>query len=207
MGIYDRDYARAPRNGPGFSLEGWTATRWLIAANVVVFLLQNVTPPGTASFLHLRPADVLQGHAWQLLTSLFCHGGLWHLVFNMLFLHWLGSELEALYGPRRFVRLYLLSGLCASLAFVGLAWLQQDPSPALGASGAVLGVTVLYAFHHPRQQILIYGILPIEIRWMVLIYVMMDLSGAMGPGTGIAHASHLGGAAFGAAWALRERRR
>ena len=204
MSIYDRDYIRE-RERPEFT-SGWGVTQWLLALNVACFVLQQVaedfTRPG-----YLWPRDVLHGAFWQLLTMAFLHGGLWHLLFNMLFLFQFGPALESLYGPRRFLKFYLLSGVVASLAYVAGALYHGERTPALGASGCLMGIMVLYAFHYPRQRMLFYGILPIEIRWLVVGYVLLDVSGYIHQGGGVANAAHLGGAACGAAYALWERRR
>jgi membrane associated rhomboid family serine protease len=207
MSIYDRDYIRENyRSGGGGWGNSWSVTQVLIGLTIAVFLIQQWVPE---SSLHLAlwPGAVLSGRVWQLLTYTFCHGGLWHLVFNMLFLWWFGRELESMYGGGRFLRFYLLSGMVAGLAFVAGAFFHADPLPTVGASGSVMGLLVLYAFHFPRRQVLFYGIIPMEIRWLVGLYVLMDLSGTMGGSSGIANAAHLGGAAYGAAYALWERRR
>src|SRR5579884_366964 len=97
MGIYDREYYR--REGPSFlrSLtEGGAVCKWIIIVNVVVFVLQTVTatPDGgwfTEAF-SLRTSDVLHGYVWQLVTYAFCHGGIWHIIFNMYVLWLFGIE-------------------------------------------------------------------------------------------------------------------
>lgn len=210
MGVYERDYMRQ-RDLGGF-LRGCGATAWLIAANVTVFVVLDFLLPGdlqekAARLLFLWPTDVASGRAvWQVLTSLFCHAGFMHLLFNLLFLSWVGKELEALYGSRRFLLLYFLCGISGSLAYVAGSHLQHAFPPALGASGAVMGLMVVYAFHYPRQQVLFYGILPMQVRWLAVLYIVLDVSGFVHPGGGIANAAHLGGAAFGVAWALWRRR-
>ena len=207
MPLYDRDYMQA-RGGSAWGGRGgaWSVTQILIGLNIAVFLLQQFLPESDF-LLALWPGAVLSGRVWQLLTYNFCHGGLMHLLFNMLFLWWFGRELESMYGGGRFLRFYLVSGIGAGLAFVAGAVFHGDPRPAVGASGCVMGLLVLYAFHYPRRQVLFYGIIPMEIRWLVGLYVLMDLSGYMGGSSGIANAAHLGGAEYGAAYALWERRR
>lgn len=204
MGIHDRDYYREGSGGHS-PFAGWSVTQGLIAANIGIFVLQHLFP--LTGHLALWPAEVLRGRVWQLVTHMFCHGGVWHLLFNMLFLWWFGMELENLYGAKRYLRFYLVSGLIAGLVYVAGAVHQGTSNPAVGASGALMGVTVLYAFHYPRRRVLFYGIIPIEIRWLTLIYIVMDLSGYLNPGDHVAHAAHLGGAAYGAAYALWQRRR
>ena len=148
---------------------------------------------------------VRQGQLWRLLTCAFCHDrfGVWHILVNMLFLFWFGKMLEPLYGAREFLLFYLTAAVVASLCHVGLDLFTHHSVPAIGASGAVMAVVVLYAIHHPREKICIFMLFPIEIRWLVLLYVIIDLHPVLlilsgNPMyTGVANAAHLGGAAFG----------
>ncbi|HID20883.1 MAG TPA: rhomboid family intramembrane serine protease, partial [Planctomycetaceae bacterium] len=125
------------------------------------------------------------------------------IIFNMLFVWWFGRSLETMFGSREFLLFYLAAALVAGLSFVGLQFLVHDLSPAIGASGAVMAIVMVYAMYYPRQQILIWGIIPVEIRWLVVFYLVFDgwpvlvsLTGG-GGSDGIAHAAHLGGLAFG----------
>ena len=99
--------------------------------------------------------------------------------------------------------LYLTAAIVSGLAFLALGMYLRDLTPAIGASGAVIAVLVLYATHYPRQVIRIWGILPIEIRWLVGIYIVYDLYpvllalGGSQVNDGVAHSAHLGGLAFG----------
>ncbi len=148
---------------------------------------------------------VHQGQIWRLITCAFCHDrfSIWHILFNMLFLFWFGKMLEMLYGSREFLLFYLAAAVVSSLCYVGLNLFTHSSVPAIGASGAVMAVVVLYAIHHPYEKIRIYWFFPIEIRWLVAIYIIFDLhpvllalAGTPMP-TGVANAAHLGGAAFG----------
>jgi hypothetical protein len=124
----------------------------------------------------------------------------------MLFLWWFGQTLELMYGSREFLLFYLTAALIASLAFIGLDLFTGVMGTAIGASGAVMGVIMLYACYYPRQTIRIMFIIPVEIRWLVLFYVIYDLHPVLlalagdRMYTGIAHAAHLGGLAFGFAY-------
>lgn len=204
MSIYDRDYIRqAPGRSGGFP--DWSVTAWIVGATIAVFAAQFLV--GGLDVLWLWPMEVLPGAPWQLLTHALCHAGIWHILFNLLLVWWVGRELEALYGPKRYLLFYVLAVVAGGLAFVAGARWQDNPAPAVGASGAVMALLVLYAFHYPRREFLIYGILPMQARWMVALYVLIDVYGfAQGRGV-TAYAAHLGGAAFGAAFALRERAR
>jgi membrane associated rhomboid family serine protease len=157
-------------------------------------------------WLQLETSKVIPGgQVWRLVTCAFCHHRLsiWHLVFNMLFLYWFGKTLETMYGSREFLLFYLTAAVVASLCFIGLDLVTRESIPAIGASGAVMAVVMLYAIWYPRQRIFIWFFFPIEIRWLVAFYVIFDLhpvllalAGTPLP-TGIAHAAHLGGLAFG----------
>ena len=148
---------------------------------------------------------VYSGQVWRLLTHAFCHDRLsiWHILFNMLCLYWFGSTLESMYGPREFLRFYLAAAVFAGLAFVGLDVYTGSTSPGIGASGAVMAVMMLYTMHYPRETIRFCWFIPIEMRFVMLGYVLWDthpvLLALAGQRMfdGIAHAAHLGGLAFG----------
>ncbi len=155
--------------------------------------------------LELDPQKVRQGQLWRLFTSAFCHDrfSVWHLLINMLFLYWFGTRLESMYGAREFALFYFAATLCASVAFLALQYYVHDLSPAIGASGVVFGLAVLYTLHHPYETISIYFLFPVQMRWLLLIYVIFDLhpvlmqlSGQVFLGN-TAHSAHLGGVLFG----------
>jgi membrane associated rhomboid family serine protease len=148
---------------------------------------------------------VRHGQVWRLLTHAFCHDrySLFHVFFNMLCLYWFGSTLETMYGSREFLLFYLTAAVVAGLAFVGLDLYTGSSVPAIGASGAVMAVMMLYTMHFPRQEILVCWIFPLEMRWLMTFYLIYDLHPILlalaGDQifTGIGHAAHLGGLAFG----------
>jgi len=159
-----------------------------------------------AEWLQLEtPKVVGQAQVWRLLTCAFCHSreGPWHILCNMLFLFWFGKTLEAMYGSREFLLFYLTAAVAASLAYVGLDLVTGEIAPAIGASGAVMAVVMLYAMHFPRERLFLFFVFPVEIRWLVLMYVIFDLHPVLlalaGESyfDGVAHAAHLGGLAFG----------
>jgi membrane associated rhomboid family serine protease len=156
-------------------------------------------------WLELDTNKIMQGQIWRILTSAFCHDrhGLLHILFNMLGLIWFGIALEYMYGEREFLLFYLSAAMLSGLAYVGLDLWTGESVPAIGASGAVMGVLMLYACHFPYHTIRIWFFFPLEMRWLVLLYVAFDLHPLllMLAGdqvfTGVAHAAHLGGLAFG----------
>ena len=157
-------------------------------------------------WLSLKTDKVIgSAQVWRLLTCAFLHDReiLLHILFNMLFLFWFGRPLEGMYGSREFLLFYLVSALIASCAHIGLDLVTGSRASAIGASGAVMAVLMLYAIHYPRQKILIFLIIPVEIRWLVALYVLFDLHPVLlalagdRDMSGVGHAAHLGGLAFG----------
>jgi membrane associated rhomboid family serine protease len=164
----------------------------LIAANVVMFLATNVYKVVYWQLV-LVPALILE-RPWTLVTYMFLHGGFGHIGFNMLALFFFGSRVETRIGSRHFIWLYLVSGIAGallSLAFTPRAYI-------IGASGAVFGVSFAFAYFWPRDRIYIWGVLPIEARWLVILTAGIAIFGGFtGAQAGIAHFAHLGGYAGG----------
>ena len=134
---------------------------------------------------------------------MFLHAGLMHLIFNMIGLFFFGPRLEARLGARGFLGLYFLSGLGgAAFTFV-----FSFGSPVVGASAAVYGIIIGFAMYWPRELIYIYGVVPVQARWLAAFVVAISLySGISGSDGGTAHFAHLGGLAVGAGYLrLRDR--
>jgi membrane associated rhomboid family serine protease len=176
----------------------------LVLANVVMYLAaQTGTLPIPFNRLMLVPA-LIPMQPWTLITYMFLHGGLGHIGFNMLALYFFGSRVESRIGGRHFILLYLISGIAGGL----LSLVFTPYAPIIGASGAVFGVSFAFAYFWPRDRILIWGVLPVEARWLVVFYAAMDLFGGItGSRTGIAHFAHLGGfiGAWGYLWWMNRR--
>jgi membrane associated rhomboid family serine protease len=169
-------------------------TRWvlrLLLANVAVHLVA-MSVPAVYNLFAFVPALILS-RPWSPFTYMFLHdpSGLQHILFNMLGLYFFGPVVESRLGSRHFLRLYFVSGLTGAL----LSALFMPQAPVIGASGAIFGIELAFAYFWPRQPIYIWGILPIEARWMVVIMTVLALfGGASGRGSGgIAHFAHLGG--------------
>jgi membrane associated rhomboid family serine protease len=205
MGIYDREYYR--RDGPGF-LESLTSQgkvcQRLIILNAIIFGLQTFTRqavfdgPITSAFI-LNVSDVFHGEVWRLLTYAFLHDGIWHIVFNMLFLYWFGKDMEDIYGSREFLAFYLTAAFLGGVAYSLEALVRNRMDiPCLGASGAVTAVMVLFALHYPRNVIYLFMILPVPIWLFVAFQVLQDtLTFLSREETRTAVVVHLAGAAFG----------
>lgn len=153
----------------------------------------------------LDTAKVMRGQVWRVITCAFCHNrtGIFHILFNMLALYWFGVTLERTYGSREFLLFYLTAAAISSLAFIGLDLATGSLGRAIGASGAVMAVLMLFAIHYPRHTIYIFMIIPLEARWAVVLFVIYDLHPVLRElagqqtFTGVAHSAHLGGLAFG----------
>jgi membrane associated rhomboid family serine protease len=178
------------------------AIKALIAANVIVFLAQAL--PGMTRALGLMPSEVLgQLHVWQPVTYMFLHAGLFHLLFNMLALWMFGTELERLWGTRYFLKFYMLTGVGAALLTVVFAYLPFGFASALrfsvvvGASGAIFGLLLAYGLYFPDRPIYMYLVFPIRAKYFVMIIGAIALYSALGSGSGVAGATHLGGLAVG----------
>ncbi len=165
----------------------WVAR--LIFLNVLMYGLTIVVRP-LGDALMFVPALFLV-RPWTIVTYMFLHGGLGHIFFNMFALFFFGPRLEARLGGRRFLGLYFASGVMG-----GLLSFTSPAIGVIGASGAVYGVMFAFAYYWPREVVHIWGVLPVEVRWLVVALTVMSLvSGFGGAGDGIAHFAHLGGMA------------
>lgn len=169
----------------------------LLLANVAAYVLDVLTPWSPALTLGLVPADVFDRlRVWQLGTYMFLHGGVFHLLFNMLMLWMFGTAIESAWGSREFGIYYAVCGVGAGLT----TWATSPHSLAvtIGASGAVLGVLLAYGMMWPNREVLLYFLFPIKVKYLVAILVGIDLlAGLSQAQDGVAHFAHVGGMAFG----------
>ena len=176
----------------------------LLALNVGAFFLQK-TVAGITSTFWFYPPQAFE-RPWTIITYMFLHGDLTHILFNMLGLYFFGTQVEQRLGPNRFLKLYFVSGISGALA----SFVVSYGTPIIGASGAIYGIMLAFAYYWPDAEILIYFVLPLKARAMVIVYTVIALvSGIGGIGSGIAHFAHLGGFAGGFAylkWSERGRR-
>jgi len=165
----------------------------LLIANVAVFAMQGFLAPRVLELMVFVPKLVVL-RPWTLVTYMFLHGGLTHLLFNMLGIFFFGSRVEARLGERRFLTLYFLSGISGALASL----VFTPAAGVIGASAGVFGIMMAFAMFWPRERIYIWGVLPIEARWLVVITTVMALYAARQGGGNVAHFAHLGG--YAGAW-------
>jgi membrane associated rhomboid family serine protease len=163
--------------------------RGLIIANCAVYFLQMTSSPGAFNQFVLIPNYIFE-RPWTLLTYMFLHGSPTHLLFNMLGLYFFGPQVESRLGSRRFMTLYLISGLAGAALSLWFANL----SSVVGASGALFGVMLAFARYWPEAQIYLMFMIPVPARAAVLLMAAMSLwSGFRGSRSGVADFAHLGG--------------
>jgi membrane associated rhomboid family serine protease len=160
-------------------------------------------------------------HPYQIATHLFAHAPppvFYHILFNMFALWMFGRVLENVWGAKRFLFFYLVCGVGAAALHLAIQYfrceqLLQDftnndmnaikahlgaAAPALGASGAIMGVMAAFAYTFPNTEMMIIPIpIPVKAKWLVLLYALYDLFGGLYGNDGIAHFAHLGGALTG----------
>jgi len=192
--------------GPFARISTWNPLHVLMGLNVAVFVAIHVLADSGLGDLVLSnvvfdPRTWLT-QPWTLLTAAFGHYDANHLLFNLFGLWVFGTPVLHRYGARHLVALYLAGGIVASIFHLVLS-----SAPMLGASGAVLALSVVFALTYPHRKLLIWFILPMPAWLAVGAFVALDVVGMVGPGDGIAHAAHLGGAALGAAYWWAQLRR
>jgi membrane associated rhomboid family serine protease len=137
---------------------------------------------------------------YQLATHMFTHAGVMHILFNMFGLWMFGKTLENVWGPKRFLLFYFICGVGAAVTHLAVQYFMGGGAPAVGASGAVMGILVAFAYLFPNTELFIMLIpIPVKAKWAVLGMVLYDLVGGVGQvsGDNIAHFAHLGGAVTG----------
>lgn len=182
-----------------YSLTVWV--RRILVANLLVFLIQKtlLVDPKYAAAFGFNPMEAWQ-QPWTFFTYMFLHGNILHLLFNMLTLYVFGPSVEDRMGSRMFPLFYVLCGLGgASLSFLLMQW--APVGTIVGASGAILGVAVAFAWYWPNHPVFVFPLPePIPAKWLITFLVGLDLAlawaGALtrgGLGGGVAHLAHLGG--------------
>lgn len=200
MGIYDREYYRddAPTDLrlPG----GWTVTTWLVIVNAAMFLLNFVADDWIVRYFAATPQSLTRPYLWwQLLTYGFTHDPdtIDHLFWNMFGLWLFGRSVEAIYGPREFLRFYL-----CGIVLGGIVWTARiliatggagNGNFLLGASGAVTAVTLLFCIHFPKQTILLMMVLPVPAWLLGALIIVWNVFGALSGAGGTAFDVHLVG--------------
>ena len=179
------------------------ALKVLIASNVALFLLA-IAIPALVTVFGLTPSDVvLEGRLWQVVTYMFLHGNVGHVLFNMLALWMFGTELERAWGTRAFLRYYFVVGIAAAVSTILVSSTlpfaaRTFSTTTIGASGGIYGLLLAYGLSFPNRPILLYFVFPIPAKYFVMILGAIALLMALSDsGGGVAHITHLGGLAAG----------
>jgi membrane associated rhomboid family serine protease len=186
------------------------AIKAIVLVNVAMFIAEAIIARTVgiplSSFLGLRPVAVVQGlQVWQVVTYMFLHGGVFHILFNMLALWMFGVELERMWGSKYFTKFYFVTGIGAGVVHILASLTPFGASayviPTVGASGAIYGVLLAYAMYFPNRPIYLYFVFPIPAKYFVIIIgAIAFLAAADGSGSGVANTAHLGGLLAGYAY-------
>jgi membrane associated rhomboid family serine protease len=188
--------------------------KWLIIANVAIWLVFQVileryvlSQPFITEYFGLIPGLVFQKFfVWQVGTYMFLHSyNVFHILFNMLMLWWLGAELEQRWGPKFFLAYYLVSGIGAGVLYVlgilGYTLITGSVSglmtPVIGASGAVFGLLLAYGIIFGERIVYFLMVFPMRAKYFVMILGAVEVMNLVNGGSDVANLAHLGGIASG----------
>ena len=218
MGIYDRDYGRQAYSPWEQSNAPKSITVTLIIINVFVFIAEQVT----REQIRTSNGDILIDCAvidwlaisgdtlmkpwmwWQFLTYGFTHdvGSINHLLFNMIGLFVFGRDVEYRLGRKEFLRFYLIAVILGGIVGSVTHLLDGNAGLTIGASGAVIGTSILFACFFPNRELLLMLVIPVKAWVMAIIFITVDLAGALGllRFSNTAFTVHLAGAFFALAY-------
>ncbi len=187
--------------------ENLSVTKKIIGINVLLFfvftLIDSLTPINFIwNYVAVGLENILVFRYWTFLTSMFMHGGIFHLFMNMLSLFFIGTLIEKILGKKRYVWFYILSGIFAGILFV-LAGLVDSGAPAVGASGALFGLVGLLMILIPNLKVSMMFIpIPIKMKYaapgMLILLWIVSIVGKIG----IGNFAHLGGFIVGIFYGL-----
>ena len=196
------------------SLGNASITTLLILANVIIFFIFSIwfiSNQDFVNFIAIKPSNILQGqYLWTIFTSMFMHGGVFHLFANMFSLFFIGSLVERIIGPRRYILFYLLSGIFASILFVLLSLIFKSDfnTFAVGASGALFGLIGFLMLITPNLPVFVMFIpIPIKMKYaapgILIVLWLVSVAGNIP----IGNTAHLGGLVAGIIYALYIRKK
>lgn len=175
-----------------------SAVKHIMIISLCMMIMTYLNEPLMARLFALNPITFIK-RPWQFVTYMFMHGNFAHLFFNMYTLYVFGTVLERVWGTRKFLLYYFVTGIGAALVHIGVQWLTGDFALTVGASGAIYGILMGYAMLYPDSTLML--LLPpvsVKAKWLVLIFAGIELLlGVTGTQAGVAHFAHLGGLVFG----------
>lgn len=196
----DRQYSYVPPSSSGFPRSMMRDLLIsLIAVSVLQFVGNLLLEGGVTEFFGLSRLGLSRGYIWQPVSYIWLHGGLLHLLLNLLGLYVFGRDLEQVIGSRSFLRLFIGSGLAGGLGWIVLS--GSTGAVCIGASGAVFGILGAFTAFYPERRItlLVFFVLPVTLaaKWLALGLAVFTLFSLMGGGGQVAHAAHLAGGVVG----------
>jgi membrane associated rhomboid family serine protease len=179
--------------------------KWLLIVNFAVYMIGKLTYESLGQYFYeygaVRPDSFVNGlQVWRLVTYQFLHdpSDIFHLVFNLLVLFFFGPILERQWGSRRFLKFYLAAGAAGGLVYTVLALAGiLDVGPMVGASGAIYGVVAAIAVLYPRMKVLLWGLIPMTMVWLVILVVIVSLMKIAAGSNAGGEMAHLTGLAVG----------
>lgn len=174
------------------------AVKHIIIINILMLVLTYLNNPLMSKWFALNPISFIW-KPWQLVTYMFMHGGFGHLFFNMYTLFIFGSVLENVWGTKKFLTFYFVTGIGAALVNIGVQYLTGSFALTVGASGAIYGILMGYAMLYPDSRLtLLFPPVSMKAKWFVLIFAGIELLLGISnnPADNVAHFAHLGGLVF-----------
>ena len=169
----------------------------LIGINLAVFVATYLFP-GLYIYLAIFPYGLIKaGFFWTPLTYMFTHGGFTHILFNTIFLIFVGPAVEERMGAWEFLAFYLVSGILAGLISVFAYLFTGYAGPIVGASGALYAVMLAFATYNPRARFLIFFVIPIQAPYAIALFAAIDVISHIRGAGGVAHLTHLSGLLIG----------
>ena len=166
----------------------------ILILNIIIFTISYLMSEYKSTLIVdfvLFPIESGYFQPLQLLTYMFLHSSLAHILFNMIALVLFGPDVERRLGSSKFLKIYLLSGI-----FSGLSHLVFMNSPVVGASGAIWSIMIIYTLYNPNNIFNVYFIIPIKIKYIASFLFLMELYLSFN-NDGVSHIAHIGGAIFG----------
>jgi membrane associated rhomboid family serine protease len=188
----------SPRFAFGYQLTPWV--KRLLIVNAVIFVAMWILGGRTSAFIvdwfAFYPSSEFLTRPWGAVTYMFLHGGIWHVLLNMLVLFFFGPPLERRWGGGEFLKYFFLCGVGGVL--FGFLVPGTGGVPVIGASAAVYGVMLAFAWYWPDSPIYVWGIFPVKAKYLVgFLFFLTVMSTYADTGGGVAHFAHLGGLLVG----------
>jgi membrane associated rhomboid family serine protease len=207
MGIYDRDYQKDSYSRREYFMSGGPfshlppVTRYILIINILVFLLTLVPVLGTwiNTYFSVFPISYLwMVEVWRLISYQFLHATFPHILGNMLMLYFMGPRLEEYWGPKTYLKFYLISGAAGGVVYTLLVLFGiLGPGAMVGASGAIYGIIAAVAVLFPNAQVYLFGIVPMRMMTLLIITVVWSVLNFMSGQNAGGEAAHLTGLTVG----------